>query len=413
MHSTSGPQENLLKNQDLLRTTLHSLDLERIVMALRWLRGDAPYPYPVSVHLDLTLRCTAQCVHCKQWTWPKRNELSLTQLDRVFAIFYKWGVKTLTLGGGNPFLHTNICAALKMAHDRGFQVGIISEGITISDELADTICECAQWIRFSLDGPRPEVHDKIRHKVGLFELVIQNISSLVARNSPLHVSANCIVQKENIHCLPSMIDLAENVGLKTLIFKIAHGDDPNNLFIPSSEQLRKFAEWINVTTNITLGQLQTNLSQLRSLLGTVFKYEDILRGRPVRSFLLQEQIHCFVPLFFLTCDSEGYIYPCDYLQADTRQWGGEHGTMRDMFCLGNILEDSRQIIENIAVIMRHCVHVLPSTGHSECGCCTRFCQLNASLTYLKDQLHEMDINLQNITDVLGFSSGTISSSGFL
>jgi len=32
---------------------------------------------------------------------------------------------------------------------------------------------------------------------------------------------------------------------------------------------------------------------------------------------------------------------------------------------------------------------------------------------LKDQLHEMDINLQNITDVLGFSSGTISSSGFL
>ena len=414
MHLNSPKrQENRRDNQDLFRASVGSLDLLSISQALRWLRDEAPYPYPTSIHLNLTLRCTAQCVHCKQWTWPVHSEFTIDQLDRLFDIFRTWGVKTVTFGGGNPLLHRHISEALRMAYEKGLRISIISEGIELSEKLADAICQYAVWIRFSLDGPRSEIHDIIRNKQGLWNTVVQNVRILKSRQSALRIGFNCLVQKANLHCLSEMIELGQSIDLDTVLFKVPHGNDSDRHYLLSAKQWEVFTKWVHSKAQFDTGHLQTNLPQLSTLLGTVFKDEDVLHGRPVKSFYRQGKVHCFAPLFFLTCDSEGKMYPCDYLQADTRFWGGKYERVRDEYCLGNVLDDSQKILENLAEMLRHRIHDLPSIGYDECGCCTRFCQLNASLSILKKQLQNLIINEEHLENALGRRPDEMADSQFL
>jgi MoaA/NifB/PqqE/SkfB family radical SAM enzyme len=406
-------QENKAGNQDLFRASALSLDPMAISRALRWLRGESHHPYPTSVHLNLTLRCTARCVHCKQWTWPVHNEFTVDDLDRLFDIFTSWGVQTVTFGGGNPLMHRYICTALRMAYEKGLRISIISEGLEFSDELAEAICQYADWIRFSLDGPRSDIHDTIRNKPGLFDIVVENVRNLKSRQSSLSIGLNCLVQKTNLHYLSEMIELGQRLGLDTVLFKVPHGDDPSGHYIPSNKQWKEFTKWTRHMAQIDTGSLQTNLPQLSVLLGKVFKERDVLQGRPVRSFYMQEKISCFAPLFFLTCNSKGDMYPCDYLQADTRFWKGKYNRMRDKFCLGNVLNDSQEILKNIEDLLLHEVRDLPATGYDECGCCTRFCQLNASLTNLEQQLYNSQISKEYIDNLLGHKPDDMTGSQFL
>jgi AdoMet-dependent heme synthase len=399
-------------NQDLLRASLSAIGTPALSRALLWLQDKALYPPPISIHWDLTLRCHGRCLHCKQWTWPKHTEFSVGQLEQTVNTFAQWGVETVTLGGGNPLLHDHIIQAIRGLHKAGIQVGLITEGAELTTELRDTICDYVRWIRFSIDGPEAAVHDAIRNSPGLFDRAMDNIQQLRNPDSSLTIGLNCVVQKGNIEALSQMIDLAELLKVNYLFFKLPHGDHPDGRVLLSSVEYRQFATWVRANRRVGKTALRTNLPQLADLLDTVFREEDVVIGRPVHSFYVGSQAHCYVPLFFLTCDSEGNMYPCDYLQADTRIWGQPYGPMRDTFCLGNVLEDGQQVLANSAILLKSRVHDLPGSGLSECGCCTRFCQLNASLGIIErimragtmDQ-HELDLYFQRLgltTETNGF-----------
>ncbi len=389
----------LTKNHDSIRGSVASLQQQTVAKALRWLRGEGPYPTPVSIHLDLTLRCSARCVHCKQWAWPGHKEFTGSQLKELIEIFNSWEVKTVTLGGGNPLLHNDIIPALEMLNHAGIKVGIISEGIDLTDDLGEAICRYAQWIRFSLDGPNPEIHDKLRNAPGLFGLVISAIKRLKSRKSSLVIGLNCVVQKGNVNHLAQMVGLARDADVDALLLKLPHGDDPSGRFLLSLEEWETFSKWVQGFAKKDT-QVKTNLKELASMIGIVFKGEDIVEGRPVRSFYREGNARCFAPFFFLVCDSEGNMYPCDYLQADTRQWDGQYGNMRKGFCLGNVLEDNEGVLTRLALEMRNRVHGLPGSGFDECGCCTRFCQLNASLTTINNDLSAKPMDDEAIAQYL-------------
>lgn len=400
------------KNQDLFRASLSEIDPEAVTKALQWLRGSGVYPYPSSIHFNLTLRCTARCVHCSQWTWPAHAELNLAELTELIRIFHSWHLKTITLGGGNPLLHDHFIPLLEMARKAEMQIGIITEGTAMPTAMAAAIAKNASWIRFSLDGPNAEIHDSIRNSPGLFERVVADISSLQSHNSGLMIGLNCVVQKRNVGSLTEMIHLAERLGVSAVLFKLPHGEDPRGRFLLSEEEWHAFTKWV-AEHSLLQTQVMTNLEELCSLIGPVFRAQDCVQGRPVRTFYKEGGIKCFTPFFFLTCDSEGNMYPCDYLQADTRMWGGESGVMRNEFCLGNVLKNSDLVMERLKTMMRSRVHDLPCGGYVECGCCTRFCQLNASLTKINDQVGEGPATAEQVRSHLVQFGGVRSKAAFL
>lgn len=371
------------RNMDQFRGSIDNLDIESIVRSLRWLRGERSFPYPTSIHLDLTLRCTARCLHCKQWTWPVHSEFAANQIDTLFSVFEAWGVRTLTFGGGNPLLSDQIERALLLANRAGMEVGIITEGVGLTDRMAEIIGEYARWVRFSLDGPDSYIHDSIRNAPGSFERVASDVAKLRSKAAGLRIGLNCVIQRLNIHHLSQMVSLSNRMQVDALLLKIPHGDDTERSFLPSLEDWRQARRWMEAVHLTELAE-PTNIGDLLAIV-RLLSEEDMAIGRPVRSFYEKRNIRCFVPFFFMTCDSQGNTYPCDYLQADTRLWTGEYGEMRKRFCCGNVLNDERGVLRNLSRIVEE-VQRLPATQYDECGCCTRFFQLNAALTAIDNSL---------------------------
>ena len=323
-------------------------------------------------------------MHCNQWAWPPHKELSLEQISNLIRIFRSWNVRTLTLAGGNPLLYPYLVQVLEMARSAGIGVAIVTEGLRMPPDILRRIGELTSWIRFSLDGPTAEIHDDIRSSPGLFDAVVDCIQSL-RPHADLRIGLNCVVQRRNVKHLSGVIDLAERLQVSGVFFKIAHGDDPHSRFLLSMADWAEFSAWLYHRRAIP-ASVETNVDELRSFIERSVDVDDAVQGRPIRAFYERLLVHCYVPLFFLTCDSEANAYPCDYLQADTRAWGGRYAVIRNEFRLGNILESPNEVLARAADLVRRRVHELPSSGYDECGNCTRFCQLNAGLTKIDTNL---------------------------
>ena len=377
-------------NYDLFRAEAGQLNPAAVSQAFQWIAGSGPFPHPQSVHYDLTLRCTARCIHCYQWSWPSTDELSLGQIHQLLAVLGGWGVKTMTLGGGNPLLHPEFPGVLFAARANGIASGIISEGLgTLPSQWANSIVECASWIRLSLDGPNATIHDRIRNAPGLFERVVADVSALRAVSPKFPIALNCVIQKENLHHLEDMIRLAEAIGATAVLFKLAHGRDPAGRYLLDEAQCKHLLDWVTRAENSTY-RVATNLSHFATLLRDVYLPRDIAVGRPVRSYYVKNSARCFVPFFFLICDSRGNAYPCDYLQADTRPWTQPFTVLRNEFCLGNLLNDAEGVRARLETLMETRIHRLPGNGFDECGSCTRFCQINAFFSKLLEDLGTTD-----------------------
>ena len=377
-------------NYDLLRAAADQFTLEAVSQAFQWIAGKGAFPYPQSVHFDLTLRCTARCTHCYQWSWPATAELGLDQIRHLMSIFGRWGVKTITLGGGNPLLHPEFPSVLFAARTNGIAPGVISEGLgTLPLPWAAAIVENASWMRLSLDGPNAAVHDHIRNAPGLFERVLADVSILRSVSRDFPIAFNCVIQKKNLDHLDDMLQLAEATGATAVFFKLSHGHDPAGRYLLDERECGHLLDWVT-RAHKSISGVTTNLSHLSALLQSVFHPGDIALGKPVKSYYVKNAARCFVPLFFLICDSRGNAYPCDYLQADTRPWTQPFTVLRDEFRLGNLLNDADGVRIRLESLMRTRIHGLPGSGFEECGSCTRFCQINGFFSKLFDDFGKLD-----------------------
>ena len=402
-----------MNNQDLLRSTIHNLNTENLEKVFNWVNGKGEFPFPKSVHLNLTLRCSARCVHCNQWSWPTHKEFTIEQFQKIFSVFKIWGVQSITMGGGNPLMHPNIEEALDLSKKHNIKCGIITEGGEISTQLREKICNIANWVRFSIDGPSADIHDEIRNTPGLFVKATNNIKFIKEKFPHFNIGINCVIQKRNIYSLDAMFNLANSLKVDYLLFKLPHGDDPLNKYVPNSDEWKHIYSWIFEKSKIKYGKVLTNLKELEHLLNTTYSFEDLVSGKPTKSFYILNKVKCYTPFFFLTCDSEGYVYPCDYLQGDTRHWKGKYADMRNEFNLGNIIENEKEVMIKLESLMKNRIMNLPNIGYDECGSCTRFCQLNQSLSQLGSILRNEEINSLSINNALNRNEQSNNQINFL
>ena len=89
----------------------------------------AGYIPPQHVQLNPTNRCNLKCGFCSCSERDKKAELDLEQLLMVMANFQKFGCRSVTItGGGEPLLHPDIDALIKILHGLGIKVGLVTNG---------------------------------------------------------------------------------------------------------------------------------------------------------------------------------------------------------------------------------------------------------------------------------------------
>lgn len=112
---------------------------------------------PVTVELDLVDSCNHRCGWCVD---PRhgRSRMAEETAGRLLDELRAMGCRGVVLkGGGEPTLHGAFAEVLAAARERGFEVGIVTNGSRL-DSLAQSITELASYLRVSVDGPTPAAH---------------------------------------------------------------------------------------------------------------------------------------------------------------------------------------------------------------------------------------------------------------
>jgi AdoMet-dependent heme synthase len=134
-------------------------------------------------------RCNIECRHCFNNSGPHETSFGLMTLDAVrqaIAAAAARGVREIYFTGGEPFLHAQLLEMLACALTVA-PTTVLTNGMLISDRIADTLAALAiearysLEVRVSLDGYTEEMNDAIRGP-GVFRLALAGAVRLARRN---------------------------------------------------------------------------------------------------------------------------------------------------------------------------------------------------------------------------------------
>lgn len=204
-----------------------------------------PFGREVSyLRVSVTDRCDFRCVYCmsEHMTFlPKRDLLTLEELDRICSVFITKGVKRLRITGGEPLVRKNILWLFR-ALSRHLECGALEE-LTLTTNgsqlvrFADHLYDCGvRRVNVSLDTLDPERFRTIT-RWGDFEKVMSGLEA--ARCTGLKVKINAVALKGvNDDEYDEMIRWAHGQGMDlTLIETMPMGeidDDRTDQYLPLS-----------------------------------------------------------------------------------------------------------------------------------------------------------------------------------
>ena len=259
------------------------------------------------LRVSVTDRCDFRCVYCmaENMTFlPKKDLLTLEELDRLCTAFIDRGVRKLRLTGGEPLVRRNIMWLIRSL-SRHLDSGALEE-LTLTTNgsqlprFAQELAEAGvRRVNISMDTLDPEKFQKVT-RWGRLEQVMAGIDA--AQAAGLQVKINAVALKgENEHEIEDMLRWAHGRGMDlTLIETMPLGDidgDRTDQYLP--------------------------LSTVRARLATKFTLEDIpyKTGGPARYVRVAEtggRLGFITPLTHNFCEScnrvrltcTGTLYMC-------------------------------------------------------------------------------------------------------
>ena len=160
-----------------------------------------PFKRKISyVRVSVTDRCDFRCTYCMSEDMeflPKKDVLSLEELDRLCNTFIDLGVKKLRITGGEPLVRKNI---MQLFSNLGKKLGQGLEELTLTtngsqlDRYAkDLFDNGVRRINVSLDSLDKDKFKKIT-RIGDLDKVVKGI--MVAKKAGLKIKINTVALKE-------------------------------------------------------------------------------------------------------------------------------------------------------------------------------------------------------------------------
>jgi MoaA/NifB/PqqE/SkfB family radical SAM enzyme len=146
---------------------------------------------PTVLIYNCTWVCDAKCTMCSNWKWgDRKSDMTLEQLEPVFANPFWGAVENLNISGGEPTTRNDLPEMVEMFHrhlPRMRKIGINTTGLTPKRAipmLTRIVEFCAAngiliSIRVSLDGIG-DVHDQVRAVKKGFDKASQTIEAMQA-----------------------------------------------------------------------------------------------------------------------------------------------------------------------------------------------------------------------------------------
>jgi MoaA/NifB/PqqE/SkfB family radical SAM enzyme len=167
---------------------------------------------PLNVHWELTNLCNLKCVHCYQQDDGPRGRLPAAEtLWTITQRIVDAGVFELTLTGGEILLVPQLREIVAFLNESGIRPHITSNGMLVSDAIADWIAASQVTFQVSIDSADPERHNGVRQSPRAYEAALAGVRRLVKRG--VNVSFAYTAMPGNTDDIEAVVALAEGSGV--------------------------------------------------------------------------------------------------------------------------------------------------------------------------------------------------------
>ena len=173
-------------------------------------------PLISNLQFELSSRCNERCIHC-YIPDGKKNEgfdMPLKKVKSLIDEYVAMGGISVTLSGGEAFLHKDILEIVEYCRDKDLKVTILSNLISLTDAHVERLKRAnISLIQVSLYSMDDEVHDFITTVKGSWKKTKDAIEKLVAADIPVQIS--CPLMKKNKEGYDKVLEYARSLKIKS------------------------------------------------------------------------------------------------------------------------------------------------------------------------------------------------------
>lgn len=162
---------------------------------------------------NLIRRCNLCCKHCYSISADKDfpGELSTEQVETVMDDLKAFHVPALILSGGEPLLRPDIYRVGRYAKEKGFYVGLSTNGTLIDESHIEPLLETGfDYVGISIDGIG-ETHDKFRQLDGAFDASMRAVR--LCQENGIKVGLRFTLTQDNAEELPELLKIVDDEGI--------------------------------------------------------------------------------------------------------------------------------------------------------------------------------------------------------
>lgn len=183
----------------------------------------------IVTELDLTNRCNNRCPGCCGVN-ENNAELSQRQVELIVKSLADMDNQGVILsGGGEPLMSPWFSYAVLELKKAGMKLGLNSNGLALTEELAELIAANCEYFRISLDAASPEMYRKTHGMPdAAFQKTVGNIklfSQVKAEcNSPISFGVGFLTNQDTASEMERFVALVKELGADFAQFRPFTGD---------------------------------------------------------------------------------------------------------------------------------------------------------------------------------------------
>jgi MoaA/NifB/PqqE/SkfB family radical SAM enzyme len=296
---------------------------------------------PLVAELFLTDNCNLRCVSCACWRSTTRDELSTDEWKDVLRQLARLPISKANFTGGEPLIRKDAVELMRFAREVGIaRVHLNTNAILLTPaKLGEVLDAGARSFNVSVDGPGA-LHDRIRGRRGGFELTTKHLSHLVSLRDEygLSIRLNFTVMRENVHALPEIARLAQNIGVR-LYLNVA----TDHTFLFRNPEVTQ-------QTNVSQVELRRALESLervaRSDRRWIPRYSDLRYVAAHFTDIRQQSLPCAESQLKLMIHSRGEIGGC---------WGHDPAFNVRTVPIADVVDSDHYRREHARLFRKECV----------------------------------------------------------
>lgn len=284
--------------------------------------------YPRFAHLVLkpTLACTAQCETCStrktlHKTKIHEHQFTLADWKNLFREVHGLGLSKLTISGGEPTLYRDLFELIREGKSYGWEIGLNTNGSLIDQAYADRLKTAGlHAVTLSLYSPRPEFHDTLRNRPGLWQKAVNAVKIFVdirERQDPyFRVNLQTLLCKGNYRDFPDLIRLAYTLRVCGVTFSYLEGDFTEQKYLLDESQIQEFkAQSIPATVQVITEMAKDpwNRRMAIAAVKSIFPERKRLLSDYARG-IYRAPAPCEIPSFFSIILANGDVHPCNMVE---------------------------------------------------------------------------------------------------